>query len=153
MGTFPRSRVGLGLVVAAALGLLVSGCQFQAETPSGDVVQVDVSQQSLQQFFRRSDELSDQMLSELTSLGNHGLARVMVEFRDVLSDLRTMNGTIKVDKANTLQRKLSAFEYQLSHDVTTPTLARRYERVQTLLRHLKKEMRRLEAFLDRTGAQ
>jgi len=153
MGTFPRFRVGLGIVVAAALGLLASGCQFQAETPSGDVVQVDVSQQSLEQFFQRSDELSQEMLAELASLGNHGLARVIVEFRDVLSELRTMNGAIKLDKANMLQRKLDAFEYQLNRDVTTPTLEERYERVRTLLRHLKKEMRRLQAILDRIGVQ
>ncbi len=153
MGRLLLPRVGLGLVVVAALGLLASGCQFQAETPSGDVVQVDVSPQSLQQFFRRSDELSQEMLTELRSLGNHGLARVMVEFRGVLSELRTTSGAIKLDKANTLQRKLAAFEYQLGRDVTTPTLEQRYERVRTLLRHLQKEMRRLQAILERTGVR
>lgn len=149
MGTLALPRAGLGLVVAAALGLLVSGCQFQAETTSGEVIQGNASQDSLRQFFQRTDQLSQEMLVELQQLGNANLARVMAEFRDVLYELRTMTGTVQLGKAETLQRKLFAFEYQLERDVTTPALRERYERVLTLLRHLKKEMRRLDAILER----
>jgi hypothetical protein len=140
------------VIAIAALGLLVSGCQFQAETPSGDVVQANVSPDSLRLFFENTDQRSQAMLTELQRLGNTNLARVMVEFRDVLYELRTMSGTINLDKAETLQRKLFAFEYQLSRDVTTPALEKRYDRVETLLRHLKKEMRRLDAIVDRFKA-
>lgn len=153
MGTLTRPRAGVVVVAAATLGLLVSGCQFQAQTSSGDVVQADVPQNSLRQFFQRTDQLSQEMLTELRQLGNHNLARVMIEFRDVLSELRTMNGAIELDKAETLERKLFAFGYQLSRDVTTPAQEERYERVRTLLRHLKKEMRRLQAIVDRIEAQ
>lgn len=153
MGNHALFRAGGLLVAAAALGLLVSGCQLQVETPSGDVVQADVAQDSLQQFFQRADQLSQEMLTETQHLGNNNLARVMVEFRDVLFELRTMTGTFKLDKAETLQRKLFAFEYQLSRDVTTPALERRYERVETLLRHLNKEMRRLDAIIQRIQSQ
>lgn len=146
-------RIGVSLLAAAALGLLVSGCQFQAETTSGNVVQADVSSDSLRVFFQRTDQLSQEMLEETQRLGNNNLARVMVEFRDVLFQLRTMTGTIELDKADTLQRKLFAFEYQLSRDVTTPALEKRYKRVETLLRHLKKEMRRLDAIVKRIQSQ
>jgi len=149
MGAHALLRAGLLLITAAVLGLLVSGCQFQAETRSGEIVQADVSQESLRLFFQRTDQLSQEMLTEIQRLGNNNLARVMVEFRDVLFELRTMTGTIKLDKAETLQRKLFAFEYQLSRDVTTPALEKRYARVETLLRHLNKEMRRLDAIVER----
>ncbi len=152
MGNHGLLRVAVWLVAAAALGLLVSGCQFQAETSSGDVVRANVSQGSIRLFFQNTDRLSQEMLTELQTLGNNNLARVMVEFRNVLYELRTTSGTIKLDKAETLQRKLFAFEYQLSRDVTTPALETRYERVETLLRHLKKEMRRLDAIMDRFRA-
>lgn len=152
MGRHALPRSGLLLVAIAALGLLISGCQFQAETSSGDVVQANVPPDSLRLFFQNTDQLSQETLTELQRLGNTNLARVMVEFRDVLYELRTMSGRIKLDKAETLQRKLFAFEYQLSRDVTTPELEKRYERVETLLRHLKKEMRRLASIMERFQA-
>lgn len=153
MGNQALLRAGVLLAAAAALGLLISGCQFQAETTSGEIIQADVSQNSLRLFFEQADQLSLALVQETQRLGNSNLTRVMVEFRDVLHKLRTLTGTIKLDKAETLQRKLFAFEYQLSRDVTTPALETRYERVETLLRHLKKEMRRLDAIVRRLNGQ
>ena len=149
MGNDARVRVPLLIVGVALLGLALSGCQFQARTPSGEAVQGYLPQDSLRQFFTQTDQLSREMLTELQRLGNNNLARVMAEFRDVLFELRTTTGTIQLEKADTLRRKLFAFEYQLSRDVTTPRLEERYDRVRTLLRHLKKEMRRLDAILER----